>query len=114
MTEEEKSHICLECQMCCKVIGFVASSKTDYSNGVSEESNPSQDLVEYMRNWGYEIKQINETEYAAILYKPCQHLTDKGCNMYDTRPLFCRNYWACDDPALSHLCKLPKEKEAHV
>jgi len=91
MTDEEKSKICLECMECCKRIAFIGEG----------------DIAAFMYAWGYELVPLDGGKFAAILNHPCQHLTDKGCNIYDKRPSYCRNYWACQDPALSHLCKIP-------
>ena len=95
MTEQEKQKICMECRACCNVIGFVCSN----------------DLMEFMFQWGYEIKPLDDKEFVAILHHPCQHITEKGCSIYRDRPSFCRAYFAHDDPALSHLCKIPKEAQ---
>lgn len=94
MTKEEKSKICLECMACCQNIGFISSGP----------------IADFMETWGYEMKELANGEFAAILHHPCQYITDKGCSIYDLRPLFCRGYWACQDPALSHLCKIPLEE----
>jgi len=94
MTKEEKEKICLDCRLCCQYIGFVGSGA----------------IAAFMETWGYEMKPIGNDEFAAILHHPCQHITEKGCAIYDRRPSFCRSYWACQDPALSHLCKIPLEE----
>jgi Fe-S-cluster containining protein len=95
MTDQEKQTICKKCQACCKVIGFVCSNA----------------IMEFMFHWGYEIKPLDDNEFVAMLNHPCQHITESGCDIYEQRPSFCREYFAYDDPALSHLCKLPKEAQ---
>jgi Fe-S-cluster containining protein len=98
MTDEERSKVCVECGNCCKFIAIT-------SNGEN---------ASFMAAWGYELKPIvGRGEFTATLYHPCQHLTPDGCDIYETRPKLCREYFACNDPAMAHLCKLkPFNKEA--
>jgi len=99
MTDEEKQKICMECQACCKYIGYLCG--------------PTPQEANFLAAWGYELTPVAGTgKLTATIYHPCQHITDKGCDIYDTRPIFCREYYACDDPALAHLCKLKPSEEA--
>ena len=67
---------------------------------------------------------FSKTEWDAIEDKrmatdiTCPYASDKGCDIYNQRPLICRMFGAVDDPRLKcpHGCrpkKLMKKKKAH-
>ena len=95
MTKEEKEKICMECGECCKQIGILVDSTQN----------------NFLAAWGWKLRPITGTPaMSATILHPCQHYVNNRCDIYETRPIFCREYWACDDPALKHLCKLPSKE----
>jgi len=77
LTPEEKSALCLKCQYCCKV-AFIPV-------------NPHSGLVSFYRDVrGIEVRFTEGLNPWFVVNQPCQHLTPKGCRIYDKRPVDCK------------------------
>ena len=83
LTNNQK--LCLKCMECCKVIGFIVPM--------------SIGAAHFYKVRGWKIK-INKNGSYALVYKEevCPQLTDKGCKIYDTRPLACQLFDGRKDP----------------
>lgn len=94
MTDADKSAACLRCLACCKVIALPLFP------GISHEF--------YRDTRGIELKTILGVTWA-VLPNSCQHLTEKGCAIYQTRPQECRDFDGRENPFVQDKCQWPKE-----
>lgn len=76
LTEEKKSELCLKCLYCCKSL-YVP---VDLDLG---------ELNFYKNLRGCEIKFSDFRPFLILNNHPCQHLTTKGCAIYQKRPMDC-------------------------
>jgi Fe-S-cluster containining protein len=114
---EEEQQICKDCRECCNWMTFTLR--------MFEQQMPTN--IEYYKTRGCKVESIFvESQKAQIAGKEqvfnmfdlrvmvpfrCPYITvDKGCMIYEKRPVHCRYYDGREDPCLAHLCKLPKEK----
>lgn len=93
MTENEK--ICIKCQWCCKHI-YIPMLCRD------------PETLHLMLVRGFELRTHDMVTYA-IVEQRCDHLTDKGCSVYNMRPKACREYDGRMDWFHSEMCQLPTE-----
>ena len=75
-----KSELCLRCMKCCEVVSF--------------EVTPSATSLEFYKARGAKIKLITSGSPLMIVSfpYPCPHLTPKGCDIYEHRPLACKAF----------------------
>jgi Fe-S-cluster containining protein len=103
--KKRKQKLCLECQNCCKYLHFILPPNTERT------------LIIYYKERGLIVEEIEEGPwqgyYILELYIPCVHLTEDGCNIYDNRPRYCREYDGLNDIAMRKKCMwiLLEEKE---
>jgi Fe-S-cluster containining protein len=94
---ERKSELCLKCLECCKWIGVV--SAIDPNN--------------YFERSFYEIRGcktfVKDGHLIVIIPFKCHHLTEKGCDIYEKRPLYCKEYDGREDPFMKSKCLWGKD-----
>jgi len=76
-TEKVKDK-CGECHSCCQF--FLIT--------LSEVPN---DFMQFIHTWGISTDKNGDSVLLKI-YSPCQHLTKDGCDIYQQRPIYCRDY----------------------
>ena len=79
LSEAEKSKLCILCRWCCKTLYIPLAV------------GPCFPLDLYATR-GIKIMWKSFQPYAIIENIPCQHLTEKGCGIYENRPFDCRMY----------------------
>jgi Fe-S-cluster containining protein len=50
-----------------------------------------EDSINFFQTWGVTTKVTNDT-VLLMIHSPCQHLSESGCGIYETRPNKCREY----------------------
>ena len=90
MDEELKQKICIKCQWCCKHVYLPIEAR-----GAN---------ISFSAARGIEIRFDGMKPYA-ILEQTCQHLTEKGCGIYQDRPFACQNYDGRRDKFHSEMCQ---------
>jgi Fe-S-cluster containining protein len=85
--------LCLSCMACCKV--FVIPIRL--------EDTPERCREVYEAR-GYEFKYLEPDKALLVSHSPCPHLTEGGCDIYDTRPQACRDYDGRHDPWMKGKC----------
>lgn len=96
---QRREDLCLQCMECCKIIAVQAPYCID-----------NKDFVEFYHTRGCAIIATKSLPVIVIENK-CPHLTDKGCDIYNRRPEWCRMYDGRIDPVLRHVCLWGKGKE---
>lgn len=98
MDDNKKSELCLKCLKCCSYIGVVSSG------------NPNNF---FERNF-YKVRGcetlVKNNKLIVIMPFKCPHLTEKGCDIYDRRPLICKEYDGREDPFMKDKCLWGKEE----
>lgn len=95
LTDEEKSELCLQCHRCCKHLPI--------SLGNNPEMEVFQHIMEYYKAHGCDTMVFGKSVIISIPHV-CQHLTEKGCAIYDKRPTVCREYDGRKDPRMYKEC----------
>jgi hypothetical protein len=95
LSDEEKSALCLQCHACCKQLPM--SIKYD------PESPAFQAISEFFTTHGCEAMMVHGV-YVISVPHICQHLTESGCDIYESRPTVCRDYDGRKDPRLLNKC----------
>lgn len=72
---------CRQCGRCCK--------NDNYWVGFPNEAT-KQAMLEFEQARGYKIVQIGTHMIQFRFKNPCPHLKQKKCDIYETRPQFCR------------------------
>lgn len=99
--EMTDSEICLSCMECCRQI---------YTPMPWVETDELMRMKEFYKARGAtKVVQINGRFWAVWPWK-CPHLTKIGCDIYEKRPLVCREYDGSTDPLMKKTCKLPERK----
>jgi len=77
---DEQQKKCLECRECCEYVEFPVTML-------------NMDVIEYFLLRGEQM-YINPNNGVLMVrcYHPCVHLTDKGCDIYENRPITCRAF----------------------
>jgi Fe-S-cluster containining protein len=92
-----KSDLCLECLECCKWLVYPLPVRKDQP----------QDVVDRTKHF-YETRgcetMLYKNRFLIKIFSPCQHLTPRGCAIYDDRPLLCKNYDGRDSPISKDDC----------
>ncbi|MDY6827237.1 MAG: YkgJ family cysteine cluster protein [Bacillota bacterium] len=80
MDKTDQQKACLECRECCQYVEVPTTML-------------SMEVVEYWLTRGDQF-YINPKSGAMCFrfYKPCQHLTETGCAIYENRPKICRDF----------------------
>jgi Fe-S-cluster containining protein len=77
---ELKSILCRKCMKCCMSIGFPF-----YKPGVG--------VIEFYKTRGAKIYRENRDIYLIVIENKCPHLDLlRGCDIYETRPIACREF----------------------
>ena len=90
--EDLKSELCLKCLYCCEWV-YIPMRMDD---GVANF---------YGRVRGIDIRWDRMFRPWAIVWCPCQHLSEAGCGVYKDRPADCRMYDGRNDPFYPEKCK---------
>jgi Fe-S-cluster containining protein len=77
----EKRNKCGDCHLCCEYFMITLN-------------DIPADALSFFKTWGIEVDHNCDSSLLKI-YSPCQHLTVDGCDTYDSRPQYCREY-KCD------------------
>lgn len=89
----KRQELCLSCLECCKWIEI----STTYPDTV--------EIREFFTVRGWKVVTRGKVLHI-YTYHPCPHLTDRGCDMYETRPIVCRMYnGLADNQILEYTCK---------
>ena len=82
---------CMECRDCCEYVEFPVTML-------------SNEVLDYflVRGESFYIEPASGVLYIRV-FKPCQHLGPKGCEIYDTRTL-----WTCESYMCNHKDKSVK------
>lgn len=86
---------CIKCQWCCTHI-YIPVLCHD------------PETLHLMLTRGIELRSFNQVTYA-IMEQRCDHLTERGCDVYHLRPRACREYDGRMDMFHPEMCQLPKE-----
>ena len=100
MDKRQEEVVCIECQECCKWMGIIIPS---------DEWKERRKFYEVR---GCEVARTEGDDVYVLLPSVCPHLTPNGCDIYDYRPNYCREYDGRDDPAMRGRCKLYAVEEA--
>jgi Fe-S-cluster containining protein len=95
LTDEEKSALCLQCHKCCMQLPMSLKYEPD--------SQMFKEISEFFIAHGCTATVIAGTFVLSVPHV-CQHLTEKGCAIYENRPQVCRNYDGRRDPRLHMDC----------
>lgn len=88
-----KQALCLTCLKCCKIIAF----PTIY--------NPSREVTQFYEMRGWKTHYDKQRDILFIYGEQvCPHLTDKGCDIYLSRPAACVQYDGRHDGILHDEC----------
>ena len=88
--DEIKSKLCLQCMECCRYIGIVSVVNTPNERNFYETR-------------GFTV--IDNAGFLVIIQQAiCPHLKWNGCDIYETRPAYCRNYDGRKDPFMKNKC----------
>jgi Fe-S-cluster containining protein len=96
LTPEQE--ICVKCQKCCKKISIY----TVYSAS-------DRTAIEFYRTRGFSINPTTKGFINLSMDIPCPHLTESGCDIYETRPEVCRIYVGVYDPLIGEECLLKRD-----
>jgi len=94
---KEQQEICVKCQECCKWVTFTLSPSDGYRNKMRD----------YYSHRGFDVVSSVDRFMPVMIPSPCPHLTKDGCNVYENRPDYCKEYDGREDPFLRDKCKLP-------
>ena len=102
MDKTEQQEKCLACRECCEYVEIPTTML-------------SMEVVEYWYVRGEQF-YINPTSgvFSVRIYKPCVHLKEDGCAIYDNRPEICQNFMCAygDDRVLEgkeNICAVTME-----
>ena len=95
---KEHQKICVECQECCRWMTFTLNVL---------EAKRRQKFIEFYKARGCTIKS-NSGDVVVMIPHICPHLKEDGCDVYERRPIACREYDGRHDPHLKYKCKLPE------
>jgi len=98
---DEKQKLCLKCLKCCKILLVPITKEMPY--GLHRFFSPKAQEFWGTRRCRMYIDAKADRPWLVVNF-PCPHLTDKGCGIYDTRPLACRDYDGRKDPYLAKVC----------
>jgi Fe-S-cluster containining protein len=73
-----KKNSCGDCHACCQYFLITLTDVPD-------------DALAFYRTWGIEMDRNGNSTLLKIL-SPCKHLTHGGCDIYDKRPTYCRQF----------------------
>jgi len=91
IAEEQKT--CIACQFCCRHIELV----------LEKTATP---FVELLIARGIPLIELNG-RWVTLFPNSCQHITEKGCSIYETRPELCRTKKV---NTKDYICKIGLEK----
>lgn len=92
--DKRKSQLCLKCLKCCNYIAV----RADFAYG-----DPHS--MEFYTTRGCAVVEAKGGGALVVFKSPCQHLTQKGCAIYESRPDACRAYDGRLDPVVESMCR---------
>jgi len=93
LNEEKKRRLCLQCLECCKILAVPIELK--YADPES---------IAFYVNRGCWLATLSGGRLGIVIPFQCPHLTPEGCNIYENRPLACKEYDGTRDPLMSDKC----------
>jgi len=106
--------ICKRCGNCCKN-AYLSMDNFIY------ESKEGRAMSTWLNNYGCETSPMKKGDRNVLLVKlpnKCQHLNENNgcfsCNIYEQRPLMCKNYKCQDYIAKEEIEKMLKENPNFV
>ncbi len=84
-----KQQLCISCRRCCKSVGMYL----DPENYIAS----NEDVAKFYAARGFEIYEHNGLLLLIHPNLPCPNLADKGCRIYEKRPIICREYDGVED-----------------
>ena len=94
----EQQKICIKCGECCRWMTFTLNIP---------EAKRRQKFIEFYKVRECVVK-IEEEQTVVMIPHICPHLKDDGCDIYEDRPIACREYNGRYDPHLKYKCQLPE------
>ena len=86
----EHSKLCLQCLACCKILAIPTDRFL-----ISD--------IKFYEARGCKLTML-EGKFHIVMPYHCPHLTPQGCDIYDARPLACRNYDGREDSLMEDVC----------
>lgn len=74
-----KRNSCGDCHLCCEYFTI-------------NMSDVPADAIAFWREWGAIADRQSGDDYLLKIFSPCRHLRKDGCEIYDRRPQFCRDF----------------------
>lgn len=99
LTPEQR--VCVGCQECCRYLTFI----------VSEDIIKQYSEIYTTRGCKIRSVKYSKSSYSLRVPSLCPHLQDWGCDIYEQRPLHCKEYDGRYDPMMQDLCKLINYKK---
>jgi Fe-S-cluster containining protein len=94
LTDKAKSDLCIKCQYCCTAVYIPLAKGTNLELYIAR---------------GFQILFRGADPFIILEDMPCQHLTNKGCNIYNIRPLVCSLYDGRKDLFFPEKCLWSKQ-----
>ena len=91
----------VHCTACCRWMTFTLSTNGD--------SHLAAKYVQFYKARGCKVRVLSTDNIAVMVPFVCPSMDEKGCTIYEDRPLLCREYDGRYDPFLADQCKLPKK-----
>jgi len=89
--EKKKQRLCLQCMECCKNLTVPIESIC-------------QEAIEFYAARNCRITPILGGRQGVVIPFPCPHVTPEGCDIYDERPIACKQYDGTKDPLMKDKC----------
>ena len=94
LDNKKKERLCLQCMECCKILAVPIPWK--------EHVTP--EAIAFYLTRGCWFAPISGGRRGLVIPFQCPHLTPEGCDIYENRPLACKEYDGTRDPLMSDKC----------
>ena len=97
---KDKEALCKECQECCKWLEF----------NVTVPSVVREQVINFYHDHGCKTKTVTapfiaNADIKVLVPCKCSHLKENGCDIYEDRYEFCKNFDGTKDVFMKDLCK---------
>ena len=93
LSTKKKEKLCLQCAECCKILAVE----------VTLQSMPPEAIAFYVTR-GCWLATLSGGRLGLVIPYQCPHLTPEGCDIYEDRPLVCKDYDGTRDPLMKDKC----------